>query len=69
MADVVNLHEARDRIANGGGSSGPPNPILDALDALGVALADHEHTWTDREHHLYEVAVAYAKGMTNGGSL
>jgi len=34
--------------------------IVDALDALGLALAEHGHVWTDRERQLYEVALATA---------
>uniref|UniRef100_A0A6M3LM35 Uncharacterized protein n=1 Tax=viral metagenome TaxID=1070528 RepID=A0A6M3LM35_9ZZZZ len=30
--------------------------IQEALDALGVALADHNHQWTDKERKLYEGA-------------
>jgi len=29
-----------------------------ALDALGLALADHDHRWTDGERDLYERAIA-----------
>jgi len=31
--------------------------VLDALDALGLALANHNHCWSDRERQLYELAV------------
>jgi len=54
---VIDFEAARQRMA--GPPSTPQNPILAALDALGVALADHGHTWTDREHALYENAVGY----------
>jgi hypothetical protein len=30
--------------------------MLDALDALGLALFDEGHVWTDRERELYERA-------------
>lgn len=30
---------------------------IDALDALGVALAAHGHQWSNRERHLYERAI------------
>ncbi len=33
------------------------NTIQDALDKMGLALADHEHTWTDDERLAYEQAV------------
>ncbi len=32
--------------------------VLEALDALALALADHDHKWTDSERHSYESAVA-----------
>jgi hypothetical protein len=32
-------------------------PILDALDALALALTNHGHEWTDRERELYEDAI------------
>ena len=53
-AEVINLEERR-----GASSQTPPNPLLEALDALAVALADHKHVWTDRERLLYETASAY----------
>ena len=31
--------------------------VLEALDCLAVALADHGHVWTDRQRALYERAV------------
>jgi hypothetical protein len=31
--------------------------VLSALDALGLALAGHDHQWTDEERRLYEHAV------------
>lgn len=57
MADVISFDDARQRLAFVPGR--PVSPILMALDALGVALADHGHTWTDRERNLYETAVEY----------
>lgn len=30
--------------------------VLGALDSLGVALADHEHQWSDGERAIYEEA-------------
>jgi hypothetical protein len=32
--------------------------ILEALDAMGVALADHGHNWTEKERRLYEDSVS-----------
>jgi hypothetical protein len=32
--------------------------ITKALDKLGIALAVHNHQWTDEERRLYERAVA-----------
>jgi hypothetical protein len=31
--------------------------ILGALDSLGVALAEHDHQWTDGEKAIYEESV------------
>ena len=31
---------------------------LEALDALGLALADHNHVWSERERQLYEMATS-----------
>lgn len=59
MADVIDLAAARERLS----AAPPPHPILEALDTLGLALADHGHTWTDREVSLYETAVAYVLGQ------
>jgi hypothetical protein len=30
--------------------------ILDALDALAMALLEHDHAWTQKERELYEKA-------------
>ncbi len=46
----------------------PPHPIIEALDVLALALADHGHVWTDREKSLYETAVNYLGGYTGTGS-
>lgn len=59
---VVDFDAAKRRLAE----QSPPHPILEALDALGAALAAHGHEWTDREHHLYETAVAYVIGSRKG---
>ena len=32
--------------------------ITKTLDRLGIALADHNHQWTDEERGLYEEAIA-----------
>ena len=52
--NVINFEERRGRA-----NATPPNPILEALDALALALSDHKHVWTDRERILYETAVDY----------
>ncbi len=36
------------------------NEILEALDKLGLALAEHGHVWTYRERQLCERAAAIA---------
>jgi len=36
--------------------------VLDALNMLGSALADHGHQWTGRERRAYEAAVAIMRG-------
>lgn len=36
--------------------------IVEALDALGLALVEHGHEWTERERQLYDLAVAIASG-------
>jgi hypothetical protein len=48
---VIDLADRRPRARS--------HPIVDALDALAVALADHGHKWTDRERGLYETAISY----------
>ena len=53
-AQVIQIEERR-----GGSVPAPPNPLVEALDALGVALAGHKHVWTDRERMLYETALSY----------
>lgn len=50
---VVSLEERRAM------KRSPPNPLFEALDALALALSDHQHQWTERERSLYETAVAY----------
>lgn len=60
MADVIDLDAMRARRETTQETS---NPLLAALDELGCALADHGHTWTERQVSLYETAVAYAKGI------
>lgn len=30
--------------------------VIQALDALALALVDHKHQWTDKERRLYERA-------------
>ena len=36
---------------------GIKSTVLDALDALALALASHDHQWTDKERQLYEAAI------------
>ena len=55
MGDVVDLNDARERLR----STGFKHPIVDALDTLAVALAEHGHTWTDSERWKYETAIMY----------
>ncbi|MGB3389539.1 MAG: hypothetical protein WBA88_16325 [Pseudaminobacter sp.] len=43
------------------GGSRSRNIVVDALDALGVALGRHKHRWTDEERGLYERAVRAAQ--------
>ena len=32
--------------------------IVNALDALALALTNHDHQWTDEERSLYEKAIS-----------
>ncbi len=59
---VIDFDAARQRLA----SSTPPHPILEALDALAIALTDHGHSWTERERQLYETALSYLSGGYTG---
>ena len=38
---------------------------IEALDKLGVALADHNHQWTDEEHRIYEEACKTPRTLTH----
>ena len=53
-AQIINFKAMRERQ-----DAGSSNPIIAALDALGLALAYHNHQWTDRERLLYETALNY----------
>lgn len=53
-SNVIDINEIKARM-----KSVPPNPLLDALDALALALVEHGHVWTDRERSLYETAFDY----------
>lgn len=66
MADVLDLNSFR-KLSQ---PEPPAHPILRALDALSLALADKGHEWTHREHQLYETAVSYvtSDGYTGSGS-
>ena len=59
MTNVIDLSSVRAR-------RDPPHPIRDALDALALALADHDHAWTERERQLYETALSYLCGGYTG---
>jgi hypothetical protein len=64
MTQIIDLAAARQRL-----ETPRSNPILEALDALALALADHEHQWSAREAELYETAVTYLSGgYTGSGS-
>ncbi|MCP3947348.1 hypothetical protein [Herbaspirillum sp.] len=62
MNNVIQLDESKRREC-----VQPINPIVQALDALALALLDHGHEWTDRERLLYETAISYC-GYTDSGS-
>ena len=38
--------------------------VIGALNSLAVALADHDHTWTDGERTIYEQAIAILRQET-----
>lgn len=54
MSNIIDLNDARERMNK-------PEPskdvILDALDTMALALADHGHKWTGAEVARYELAV------------
>ena len=62
MTNVIDIDEARVRMARS-----PEHPIVQALDALALALTDHGHEWCDHEVSLYETAISYC-GYTDSGS-
>jgi len=39
------------------------NIVTEALDALGLALVEHDHIWTTRQRQLYERAISVADCM------
>jgi hypothetical protein len=43
--------------------------MIEALDALAVALAGHGHVWTETERALYERAVMVSSCRMGSGSL
>jgi hypothetical protein len=65
MSDVIDFASARNRLLSEA-EPAAANPILEALDLLALALADHDHVWTDREKTLYETAVSYLCGDCKG---
>ena len=62
MGDVIRLDQfrRRDPIEEN-------NPIVQALDALALALSTHDHKWNDRDRLLYETAISYC-GCTDSDS-
>ena len=64
MTNVIDMEAARQRIE----ATSPQNPIVQALDALAVALVDHDHQWTDKEVGLYENALFIATRTDSGSS-
>jgi len=44
----------------------PMKTILEALDKLALALAEHHHTWTPLQRNLYEDAIKIASHMEIG---
>lgn len=62
MNNIIDFEEARRRPE---GAS--ENPIVQALDALALALTEHDHEWSEREVMLYETAISYC-GCTDFGS-
>lgn len=57
-SNVIDLDEARARRE----AAGPSHPVLDALDALALALAGHGHVWSAEERAQYEHAVELLRG-------
>ena len=62
MTNVIDFEAARER-----GIATNNNPIVQALDALALALVEHHHQWSDHEVSLYETAISYC-GYTDSGS-
>ncbi len=63
MSNVIDLVAARGRL-----SEPTPHPIVQALDALALALTDHGHQWSDHEVSLYETAISYCGYRDSGSS-
>lgn len=63
MGEVIDFAASRQRASQADVST---HPILQALDALALALVDHHHVWTERERQLYETAVSYLCGGCTG---
>lgn len=59
---VIDLDSARKRLV-----TSPPlmHPIVEALDALALALVVHEHSWTERGRQLYDTAISYLSGVAD----
>ena len=62
MTNVIDLDAMRARL-----EKPRPHPIVEALDALALALTNHHHQWSEREALLYETAITYC-GYTDSGS-
>jgi hypothetical protein len=41
--------------------------VIGALDSLGVALADHDHQWSEGEKAIYEESITIMKKLRKGG--
>ena len=41
------------------------NVVVEALEAMGLALAGHNHRWTPRERSLFERAIAHSSNVTH----
>ena len=44
-------------------------PVLSIVDMLAVALADHNHTWTDEQRKAYDSLEQYRTAKAIGGDV